>query len=102
MSAKGANIEGLAYNSRPNAPILSHTWEVEVTFKDLMEDTGKNKAGYNETEFWIYRRSSIEVLTMSYNIGVGRHVLHRDIALWLVGAGRASFDRRRSNTIFRW
>jgi hypothetical protein len=34
--------------------ILSHTWGAdseEVTFKDLMEGTGKNKVGYNKIEF---------------------------------------------------
>jgi hypothetical protein len=38
----------------PHYAILSHTWGAdgeEVTFKDLMEDTGKKKAGYNKIEF---------------------------------------------------
>ena len=38
----------------PPYAILSHTWEVddkEVTFKDITEDTGKNKAGYDKIEF---------------------------------------------------
>ncbi len=38
----------------PQYAILSHTWGAdgeEVTFKDLMEGTGKNKAGYNKIEF---------------------------------------------------
>ena len=35
----------------PRYAILSHTWGVdteEVTFRDLMDGTGKNKAGYNK------------------------------------------------------
>ena len=38
----------------PRYAILSHTWGAdseEVTFKDLTEGTGKNKAGYNKIEF---------------------------------------------------
>jgi hypothetical protein len=38
----------------PQYAILSHTWGAdgdEVTFRDLMEGTGKNKAGYNKIEF---------------------------------------------------
>ncbi len=38
----------------PRYAILSHTWGAdgeEVTFKDLMEGTGKNKAGYRKIEF---------------------------------------------------
>lgn len=38
----------------PNYAILSHTWGPdceEVTFKDLMEGTGKNKTGYNKIKF---------------------------------------------------
>jgi len=36
----------------PQYAILSHTWGAEeVTFKDLMEGTGKNKAGYEKIEF---------------------------------------------------
>jgi Heterokaryon incompatibility protein (HET) len=38
----------------PPYAILSHTWGAdseEVTFKDLMEGTGRNKAGYNKIEF---------------------------------------------------
>jgi hypothetical protein len=38
----------------PLYAILSHTWGLdseEVTFKDLMEGTGKNKAGYKKIEF---------------------------------------------------
>jgi hypothetical protein len=40
--------------SIPRYAILSHTWgadDEEVTFKDLMEDTGKNKAGYTKIDF---------------------------------------------------
>jgi hypothetical protein len=40
--------------SIPRYAILSHTWGPdgeEVTFKDLMENTGKNKAGYKKIEF---------------------------------------------------
>jgi hypothetical protein len=42
------------YDNVPSYAILSHTWGPdgeEVTFKDLMEDTGKNKAGYKKIEF---------------------------------------------------
>jgi hypothetical protein len=39
-------------NEIPPYAVLSHTWGAEeVTFKDLMEDTGKNKAGYEKIEF---------------------------------------------------
>jgi Heterokaryon incompatibility protein (HET) len=41
-------------DSIPRYAILSHTWgpdEEEVTFKDLIEGTGKNKDGYNKIEF---------------------------------------------------
>jgi hypothetical protein len=38
----------------PRYAILSHTWGAdgdEVTFKDHMEGTGKNKAGHNKINF---------------------------------------------------
>src|ERR1700679_4052223 len=38
----------------PRYAILSHTWGVdyeEVTFKDLMDGAGKNKAGYRKIRF---------------------------------------------------
>ena len=38
----------------PRYAILSHTWGAnseEVTFKNLTEGTGKNKAGYGKLEF---------------------------------------------------
>ena len=41
-------------NDIPRYAILSHTWGAdteEVTFKDLMEGTGKNKAGYEKLRF---------------------------------------------------
>jgi Heterokaryon incompatibility protein (HET) len=41
-------------NNVPRYAILSHTWGAdseEVTFKDLMKGTGKNKAGYKKMEF---------------------------------------------------
>src|SRR6266568_2116349 len=41
-------------NDVPPYAILSHTWgadDQEVTFKDLTEGTGKNKAGYGKIEF---------------------------------------------------
>jgi hypothetical protein len=47
-------LEEYDENSIPRYAILSHTWgadDEEVTFKDLMEDTGKNKAGYKKIEF---------------------------------------------------
>jgi hypothetical protein len=38
--------------SIPLYAILSHTWRAEeVTFKDLIDGTGKHKAGYDKTEF---------------------------------------------------
>jgi hypothetical protein len=39
-------------DSIPPYAILSHTWGAEeVTFKDLIDGTGKNKAGYEKIEF---------------------------------------------------
>src|ERR1700722_15908795 len=41
-------------NNIPRYAILSHTWgadDEEVTFKDLMEGTGKGKAGYEKIRF---------------------------------------------------
>ena len=41
-------------DSIPRYAILSHTWGAnseEVTFKDLMEGTGRNKAGYDKIKF---------------------------------------------------
>jgi hypothetical protein len=39
-------------SDNPRYAILSHTWGAEeVTFKDLVEGTGKNKAGYEKIEF---------------------------------------------------
>ena len=41
-------------NDIPPYAILSHTWGAdteEVTFKDLMEGSGKNKAGYEKIRF---------------------------------------------------
>jgi hypothetical protein len=36
----------------PRYAILSHRWgEEEVTFKDLTDSTGKNKAGYGKIQF---------------------------------------------------
>jgi hypothetical protein len=36
----------------PQYAILSHTWETkEVTFKDLVDGTGKDKAGYRKIQF---------------------------------------------------
>jgi hypothetical protein len=43
-----------AANNVPPYAILSHTWgtnDEEVTFKDLTEGTGNNKAGYDKIEF---------------------------------------------------
>ncbi|KAK0753567.1 heterokaryon incompatibility, partial [Schizothecium vesticola] len=40
--------------SIPSYAILSHTWgpdSEEVTFQDLMNDTGKDKAGYEKIRF---------------------------------------------------
>jgi hypothetical protein len=42
------------YDNIPRYAILSHTWGSdgeEVTFKDFMESTGKEKAGYQKIEF---------------------------------------------------
>ena len=41
-------------NSIPPYAILSHTWgddEEEVTFKDLVEDSGQHKAGFRKLRF---------------------------------------------------
>jgi hypothetical protein len=41
-------------NDKPPYAILSHTWghyNEEVTFKDLMEGSGKAKAGYRKLQF---------------------------------------------------
>jgi hypothetical protein len=36
----------------PKYTILSHTWgAAEVTFKDLIDSTGKSKAGYDKIQF---------------------------------------------------
>ena len=37
----------------PRYAILSHTWEngQEVTYKDLMDGTGKSKSGYDKIQF---------------------------------------------------
>ena len=37
----------------PPYAILSHTWDEgrEVSFKDLMDGTGKSKTGYNKIRF---------------------------------------------------
>jgi Heterokaryon incompatibility protein (HET) len=43
----------------PQYAILSHTWGAEeVTFKDVVEGTGKNKAGYEKIEFCRKQASS--------------------------------------------
>jgi hypothetical protein len=44
----------------PQYAILSHTWGAdceEVTYKDLMEGTGKNKAGYKKIDFCVKQTS---------------------------------------------
>ena len=47
----------------PQYAILSHTWGAEeVTFKDLMEGTGKNKAGYEKMEFCRKKAASNDLL----------------------------------------
>jgi hypothetical protein len=47
----------------PRYAVLSHTWGAEeVTFKDLMEDTGKNKAGYKKIEFCRKKAASDDLL----------------------------------------
>jgi Heterokaryon incompatibility protein (HET) len=48
----------------PRYAILSHTWGTdseEVTFKDLMEGTGRNKAGYDKIEFCRKQATSDEL-----------------------------------------
>jgi hypothetical protein len=36
----------------PRYAILSHRWEAEeVTFKDMMDDRGRNKAGHEKIQF---------------------------------------------------
>jgi hypothetical protein len=45
-------IEDFIGNKTPEYAILSHTWgEEEVTFRDLIDDTGKSKAGYEKIRF---------------------------------------------------
>ncbi|KAH8821335.1 hypothetical protein F5884DRAFT_816866 [Xylogone sp. PMI_703] len=45
-------IENLFGDDIPKYAILSHTWGTEeVSFKDLMTGTGKNKAGYHKIQF---------------------------------------------------
>ncbi|KAK4183516.1 hypothetical protein QBC35DRAFT_370792, partial [Podospora australis] len=44
--------EDLPNNKIPPYAILSHTWgKGEVLFRDLMDGTGKNKAGYAKIRF---------------------------------------------------
>jgi hypothetical protein len=43
-------LKDLIGDDVPRYAIVSHTWGAdgeEVTYKDLMDDTGKGKAGYN-------------------------------------------------------
>src|SRR5437016_2240215 len=60
MRLLGLNAHGefslteFAGNNIPRYAILSHTWRAdgeEVTFKDLMEGTGMEKAGYSKIRF---------------------------------------------------
>ncbi|KAK4448347.1 hypothetical protein QBC34DRAFT_112805 [Podospora aff. communis PSN243] len=45
-------IEDFPHNKIPPYAILSHTWDGgEVLFRDLMDGTGKNKAGYAKIRF---------------------------------------------------
>ena len=49
-------LTGNITHNIPQYAILSHTWGVdgeEVTFKDLMEGTGKNKIGYRKPDFCV-------------------------------------------------
>ncbi|PMD55584.1 uncharacterized protein K444DRAFT_617262 [Hyaloscypha bicolor E] len=42
------------YDNIPRYTILSHTWGAdteEVSFRDLINGTGKDKAGYNKIRF---------------------------------------------------
>jgi hypothetical protein len=51
---RGFGLEEYHDHNIPQYAILSHTWGAdgeEVTFKDLAEGTGKNKAGYKKIEF---------------------------------------------------
>jgi len=44
--------EDLPNNKIPPYAILSHTWgDGEVSFRDLMDGIGKNKAGYAKIRF---------------------------------------------------
>jgi hypothetical protein len=44
--------EDLIGDDIPQYAILSHTWGAEeVTFRDLINGTGKRKAGYNKIRF---------------------------------------------------
>ena len=49
--------EDLVGDNIPPYAILSHTWRTdtteEVTFKDLVDGTGKGKAGYDKIRFCV-------------------------------------------------
>jgi ABC-type uncharacterized transport system substrate-binding protein len=50
--AEFAVTENLPNNENLNYAILSHTWEFEeVTFEDLKNGTGKNKADFKKIQF---------------------------------------------------
>jgi hypothetical protein len=43
----------------PKYAILSYTWGAEeVTFRDLIDGTGKSKAGYNKIRFYAYQAAN--------------------------------------------
>jgi hypothetical protein len=61
----------------PLYAILSHRWgRDEVTFRNLMDGTGKSKAGYSKIRFCgdKARRDGFAIL-------LGRHLLYRQIEL---------------------
>jgi hypothetical protein len=49
---RNLSLEEYHHSKIPRYAILSHTWEAEeVTFKDVTEGTGKDKAGYEKIDF---------------------------------------------------
>jgi hypothetical protein len=61
-------------DAKPPYAILSHTWGAEeVTFKDIIEGTGKSKVGYEKILFCgeCARNDSLQYF-------LGRHVLYRE------------------------
>src|SRR5438105_1716016 len=48
------HLDNFPVKKIPPYAVLSHTWSLhdeEVTFKDILKDRGKSKAGYSKTRF---------------------------------------------------